>query len=63
MCLSHSCLVITLLSTIEYIKPEILIFPTIGNINVIFNQLRTLHAIAYTYYIVEDNHTISEIHT
>ena len=42
-----SAMAITLLPTIEHTKTEILISPTIGNINAIFNQLRTSHAIAY----------------
>ena len=57
---------ITLLPTIEHTKSEILNSPIIVHISgVIFNQLRTLHAIAYTdyRYIIEDNDTISEIHT
>ena len=49
---------ITLLPTIEHTKPEILNSPTIGNVNVIFDQFRALHAIAYTDCIIEDD-TIS----
>ena len=51
---------ITVLPTIEHTKLEILNSPSIGNIiDVISNKLRTLHAIAYTDYIIEDNDTFS----
>ena len=57
--LTYSTMAITLVPTIEHTKSAIVNSPTIGNVNVIFNQLRALHVIAYTdyRYIIEHNDT------